>query len=227
MRHYIGQRETIAPHSEKHSWTPHIIHTQGHSKTVMLCELNSRYITCKREKLKIASWFIDDFLNALCDEMDQKDLSIFCLNNTPNNILSFPGQSGTIIFGTENTYTVLIDTHIDTNLQEFQTTLQNGEMLNKGKQIVKPNYFRPPQGSMFPKGRAPIKVNPDEFRPNDIQSWATMVKGPKKIKTANKSRPRNTPPQQQNMQIPTMHQQTNQNQASTNQQIQTQVSSIT
>ena len=116
--------------------------------------------------------------------MDQKDLSIFCFNNTPNNILSFPGRSGTIIFGTENTYTVLIDTHIDTDSQEFQTTLHNGEMLNKEKQIVKPNYFRPPRGSMFPRGRAPIKVNLDEFRPNAIQSWAAMVKGPKKIKNS-------------------------------------------
>ena len=72
---------------------------------------------------------------------------------------------------------------MDNNVQEFQTTLKNGETLNNDKKIVKPNYSRPPRGAMYPRGRAPISVNPEEFRANAVQSWAAMVKAPKKKKS--------------------------------------------
>ena len=184
------------------------------------------YITCKREKLKEASRFVDDFITALYDEMDEHDMAIFVGNNTPDIISSYPGRSGTIIFGTENTYKALIDSHMDNNLQEFQTTLKNGETLNNDKKIVKPNYSRPPRGAMYPRGRAPISVNPDEFRANAVQSWAAMVKGPKKKKSTNKSKSRQTSSQTSNQSLQATQDENN-TQASTTQQSQTQVSSLT
>ena len=186
------------------------------------------YITCKRDELKTASKFVDDFITALYDEMEQEDMATFFGNNTPDNISSFPGRSGTIIFGIENTYKALIDSHMDNNLQAFQTTLKNGETLNKEKKIAMPNYSRPPRGSMYPRGRAPIIVNPDEFRPNAMQSWAAIVKEPKKTN----SKPRSNHQKRQKQQ--------NQNQESSNtnpapaiaqtqitEQIQSQLSSLT
>ena len=135
------------------------------------------YITCKRDRVKEIARFTDDFLEVLNDEMDDHVLAKIVGNNSPDNPSTYPGRSGTLIYGTENTFKALINTHMDANLNEFQTTLKAGETLDEKKKLVIPNYSRPPRGAMYPRGaRAPVIVNPEEFRENAVASWATMVK---------------------------------------------------
>ena len=190
------------------------------------------YITCKREELKTASTFVDDIFSALYDEMEPIDMAEYFGNHTPNNISSMPGRSGTIIFGTDNTFKSLIDSHMDNNLQEFQTILKAGETLNKEKKIAKPNYSRPPRGSMHPRGRAPVIVNPDEFRANAMQSWAAIVGAPKKKnQNQNKKSKKNTQKQTQRTSQPAQSNQQNDTNTQTStvdtEELQSQISSIT
>ena len=157
------------------------------------------YITCRRDKVKEVSRFTDDFFEVLYDELDNNELAHIVGNHSPNNPSTYPGRSGTLIYGTENTFKALINTHMDKNLNEFQTTLKAGETLNAEKKLVVPNYARPPRGAMYPRGsRPPISVNPEEFRQNAVESWAQLVKqSSKKTKKKQKQQKQSTQVQQQ------------------------------
>ncbi len=79
---------------------------------------------------------------------------------------------------------------------------------------------------MYPRGRAPVIVNPDEFRPNAMQSWAAIVKDQQPATTT-----RTTPKRTDH--VPTQNVVTSQLQQSPNaqtqitEQLQSQISTIT
>ena len=83
---------------------------------------------------------------------------------------------------------------------------------------------------MHPRGWAPVIVNPDEFRENAMQSWAAIVKQPKK-KNQNKKSKANNQKQTQRASQPAQSSQQNetatQNNTIDTEELQSQISTIT